>query len=451
MGIELGALARQRFPGGILVDTSRRRISEALARTAELLADPAVPAIFEGAFEFEGVVVRADILVRMSSGEEGGRWQLIEVKSSIKTRDMHLDDVAIQYYVIRGAGLSVGSAGLMTVNACYVCDGGMPDVERLFMLRDVTDEIGERLIGVPSRLMAMRETLKRPMAPEREPGAHCHTPHECPFWNYCTKDKPARWVYYLPGGGDLAARLHERGIHTIDDIPEDVPLSLVQRRMKANIEWLSADLAQRLNDIHYPVHHLDFETFMPAVPKFPSTRPFQVLPMQWSNHIEYADGTVVHHEFLCRRPEDPRAAFMTSLLSSLGEEGSICVYSNYEGSILQKLAETFPDFRRQIEAVIARLWDLYQVIKDHYYHPHFGGSYSIKAVLPALVSAIGYHTLPIQDGSSAARAYYRMIFEESDWVEQDRIAESLLRYCATDTQAMLEIRRVLKRRAASLS
>jgi predicted RecB family nuclease len=93
---------------------------------------------------------------------------------------------------------------------------------------------------------------------------------------------------------------------------------------------------------------------------------------------------------------------------------------------------------------MARLWDLYEVLKAHYYHPAFAGSYSIKTVLPAIVPALGYQDLDLQDGSSAARAYYRMIFQEADWVEQERIAQSLSRYCARDTLAMVEIRKVLK-------
>ena len=97
--------------------------------------------------------------------------------------------------------------------------------------------------------------------------------------------------------------------------------------------------------------------------------------------------------------------------------------------------------------MIGRLWDLYQVVKEQYYHPAFEGSYSIKSVLPAVVPSLGYDDLAVQDGGSAAHEYYRMVFEETDWVEKERIAESLSRYCARDTQAMLELRRALKAKA----
>ena len=449
MGSEIGLLAHRRFPGGVLVDVSYRRAKDAVARTAELLADASVPAIFEGAFYFNHVLVRVDILERLTTADGTTRWRLIEVKASTKTKEAHLYDVAIQYYVVRGAGVPVVEAGLMHVNSHYIYEGGEPDVERLFTLRDLTTDLKEKLAAVPDRLAAIHGMLVRASPPDRDPDGHCHSPYECPFWNHCTKDKPARWIYHLPGGGNLPALLLAKGIDTIDHIPADVRLSPVQRRVKDNVEWLSVELARALNSARYPVHHLDFETFMPAVPKFLATRPYQVIPMQWSNHVEHADGTVAHHEFLYRHPKDPREEFVSALLASLGEEGSICVYSSYERAILERLAEAFPAFARQLTAVIARLWDLYEVIKAHYYHPDFAGSYSIKAVLPAVVPALGYQDLHVRDGGSAARAYYHMVFEESDWVEQERIAESLSRYCARDTWAMLQIRRVLKEKTLS--
>src|SRR5215468_8591425 len=62
MGTEVGELARSRFPGGVLVTGGYRQTEAALAQTAELIRDITVPAIFEAAFLYGGVLVRADIL-----------------------------------------------------------------------------------------------------------------------------------------------------------------------------------------------------------------------------------------------------------------------------------------------------------------------------------------------------------------------------------------------------
>jgi predicted RecB family nuclease len=445
MGSEVGEQARKRFPGGILVEAGYRQAREALARTAALLADPNVPAIFEGAFQFDHVLVRVDILARVGTREDGiVEWRLIEVKSSTRVKDVHLEDLAIQSYVVRGTGISLAGTGVLHVNTQYVYAGGDIDLEQLFTLRDLTDEVNARGVVVPQRLSGMQTMLMHASPPDRKPGRHCHTPYECPYWSHCTKDKGARWIFYLPGSGKTATLLADKGIDLIDDIPAGVNLSLVQQRVKDNVEWIGDDLALALSEPRYPVHHLDFETFMPAIPKFSGTRPYQVLPTQWSNHIEHDDGTVTHSEFLCRHARDPREEFVVTLLESLGQQGSICVYSSYERAILERLADSFPSLSLELKAVIGRLWDLYHVVKEHYYHPAFEGSYSIKSVLPAVVPSLGYHDLAVQEGGSAAYEYYRMVFEETDWVEKERIAESLSHYCARDTQAMLELRRALK-------
>ena len=128
--------------------------------------------------------------------------------------------------------------------------------------------------------------------------------------------------------------------------------------MKANLEWIGPDLKSALQTIRYPVHHLDFETFMPSVPQYPMTHPYHTLPFQWSNHIEMEDGTVRHDHYLCVEQRDPREELAVTLLASLGHEGSICVYSGYEWRILTDLAEAFPKLRRELSAAASRLWDL---------------------------------------------------------------------------------------------
>nr|MBI3614218.1 DUF2779 domain-containing protein [Nitrospirota bacterium] len=175
--------------------------------------------------------------------------------------------------------------------------------------------------------------------------------------------------------------------------------------------------------------------------------PYQTIPTQWSNHIETEEGRVRHEAYLCRDPDDPREEFAATLLESLGREGSICVYSDYERTVLQRLAEALPSLRADLMQAMARLWDLLTIVKDHYYHPAFAGSFSIKSVLPALVPALSYEDLEIREGGTAARAYQQMVFEETDWVEKERLREALLQYCERDTLAMLAVRKALAARA----
>jgi predicted RecB family nuclease len=448
MGTELGVLARSRFPGGVLIEEGYRQREAALARTTAVLADPTVHAVFEGAFEHDGVLVRVDILERIpGTGGDSLSWRLIEVKSSSRVKDVHLADLAIQSDVLRGCGLALSTMCLMHIDTDYVYEGGDIDVSRLFAIEEVTEAVMSRMVEVPAQVAAMKTVLIQSMPPVVEPGPHCHTPYECPFWNHCTKDKPTRWVYHLPGSKQVVNRLAEQGITTIDEIPAGTALSLSQRRVKDNVEWVSERLRAVLQSIRYPVHHVDFETVMLAVPRFPSTRPYQSIPVQWSNHIEDESGTLTHQEFLHEAPTEPRKRWAEALIDSLGEHGSICVYSSYEEAMMRQLAEAFPEFRSAFKPILKRLWDLHPIIKDHYYHPSFNGSYSMKSVLPAVAPSLAYDDLRIREGGQAAAEYYRMVFVETDWVERAAIRDALLAYCKRDTLAMVELRRVLREKA----
>lgn len=443
MGTEIGELARQRFPRGRLVTAGYRQTEAALEETARLIDDSSVPAIFEGAFLADGTLIRVDILERAVTDDGRPAWRLIEVKSSTKVKDVHLDDLAIQHHVLLGAGLSVVGVGLMHINTSYAYPGGPIDLAQLFAIEDLSEVVTGRRAAVPQLVSAMHALVREPQVPAIEPGRQCHQPYECPFWAHCTKEKPARWIHYLPGSKQVVSQLEAEGVATIDDIPEGTKLTAVQRRVKDNVEWVSSKLSQSLRSIVYPVHHLDFETVMLAVPRFPGTRPYQALPVQWSNHIEQEYDELRHEEFLHAESSDPRQVLAAALIESLGDCGSICVYSPYERSIIEQLADMLPSYRQALMAIVKRLWDLHPIVRDHYYHPRFGGSYSLKEVLPALVPSLGYNDLGIKEGGQAASAYYRMVFVETDWIERAKIQESLLAYCKRDTLAMVELRRAL--------
>ena len=447
MGTEIGEIARRRFPQGILVEQSYRQTSAALRRTAELIQDPDTSAIFEGAFEWQGTLVRVDILQRVKDDT----WRLIEVKSTAKVKRTHIHDLAVQSEVLLGAGIQLSGTALMHLNTRYVYEGGPLDLEALFVIADLTEVVKERSQSVSQQLGEMRQVLSEPLPPMIEPDGHCHSPYECPFWENCTKEKPVRWIYYLPGSRQTFKDLQGEGIESIDDIPHDFHLNVLQQRMKDNVEWMSSEFPAILRMVEYPIHHFDFEMFMPAIPPYPGTRPYRPIPIQWSNHIEYEDGSIHHESYLCTDPKDPREEIANSVLATLREAGTICVYSENERHILLSLAESFPSLKGLLLKVVDRLWDLFSILQNHYYHPAFAGSFSIKSVLPALVPSMTYENLDVQNGAMASMMYRKMVFNEPDLIERSRIANALLEYCARDTEGMLELRRVLLRKTIHAS
>ena len=101
IGQEIGRKAHLLFPGGALIDEEPWEHKEAVARTNALMIDAGVPAIFEAAFEFDGIRIRVDVLERLAQGN----WGLREVKSSTSPKDYYFDDIALQAYVLKGASV----------------------------------------------------------------------------------------------------------------------------------------------------------------------------------------------------------------------------------------------------------------------------------------------------------------------------------------------------------
>jgi len=71
------------------------------------------------------------------------------------------------------------------------------------------------------------------------------------------------------------------------------------------------------------------------------------------------------------------------------------------------------------------------------------GSYSIKQVLPALVSDAGYKDLEIAEGSIASLSFAQL-YGETDLFTIMTTRENLLRYCEMDTLAMVKLMETLE-------
>ena len=442
-GDEVGKLARKRFPG-LLVAADHRHSDEAIAETARLLANPSVIALHEAAFEHQGAFVRIDILAR-----RGGAWDVIEVKSVLKTDETHRMDAAYQGWVVAGAGLPVGSISVMALNREYRYQGGDLDLAGLFRVEDITTEAAALVPLIEADLSRFQTLLQQAHAPIVLPDRHCASPYECPYLAHCTR----RWplvpdpVDWLPDYGSAKCLpLHATGTHSMADLPMD---GLNARQLKVltchrdNQPWVNPGLEAALKAFAPPIHFLDFETFAPAVPKLIGTGPREIVPVQWSCHTMAGEGQLTHREFLAEGLTDPREAFAESLLRALGTEGSICVYSAYEHSVLKRLADTLPHLASELKALMARLADLLPVIRENIYLPAFRGSYSIKKVLPALAPGFDYSQLNVQDGNQAGLAFARMLGEANP-VTRQAIRNDLLTYCGQDTLAMVKILEALK-------
>ena len=444
-GNVVGELARLRYPGGLLIQADHKHQQNALADTAASLVEPELSGLFEAAFLFSEVLVRADVLER----DPAGGWNLIEVKCASYCHDNYETDLALQVWVLKGAGLTIKQAGVLTLNTEYVYDGQDLQLGPLFRFHDRTQLAAAESAEIEAKVLGQLQMLARSEPPVIIPGHQCFEPYPCPFYKHCSKDleHPAHPLSDLPRIRASKVRaLEAEGISSILELPADSGLSALQERVRECVvtdqAWVSADLGAALAALTYPIHFLDFETYSPAIPKYLGMRPFQRVPFQWSCHHEDRSGAVYHSEFLPVDGADPREGFALSLLATLGTEGAICVYSGFEAGVIRELAGQLPHLGEALLALTGRLVDLLQILREHYYHPDFHGSYSIKRVLPVLVPGMDYGALAIRQGDLASLAFLQLIASE-DALTRARLSRDLLAYCCMDTFAMVKLRQAL--------
>lgn len=398
-GTDIGLLAQQLFPNGVDATPSfKYDYPKAVAQTAAYIQQ-GKSIIYEAAFQYEGVLVILDILVKINN-----HWFAFEVKSSTKVKDTFIHDAALQFYVITHAGIDLKDISIVHLNNEYIRKGDL-DINLLFQNTSIYNEVLQKQDEIDAKIDELKLVLNLPTPPVIELSKHCHIPYTCDFIGYCSKGLPIEEI-------DFGER---------------------------NIDIIS--LSNFVNQLKYPLYFMDFETWMSAVPECDGHWPFRKVPFQFSLHIQDSvKSDVKHIEYLALNTYADLSIFIHKLIDVLGLDGSILVYNKtFENARLNELKLDFPLLIEPITRIQERLVDLMTPFRNkHLYMPEMQGSYSIKNVLPALVPELSYTNLSINNGSDASSIFYNLSNEtDSAIVKQTR--EHLLEYCKLDTFAMMKI------------
>ncbi|RPI65148.1 MAG: DUF2779 domain-containing protein [Ignavibacteriales bacterium] len=440
-GTNVGELAHKLFPGGVIAaQGDPPNYEKALKRTKELINGNA-KVIYEAAFMFSEVLSIADIVVM----EKGGA-RVYEVKSSTSISETYLNDAALQYYVISNLGIRVKDFSIIYINNQYVRKGDL-NLEELFTTESVLELILPLQRSVKENVDKFKKVILKKKMPDVEIGEHCYKPYTCGFYDYCRKHIPENSIFDF-SGMHLTKKyeLYRDGIISLKDVPENYSLNKnnklqldVFRSGKPLID--KAAIKSFINDLKYPLYFMDFETFQPAVPLFDNSKPYQQIPFQHSVFLKKnINSDAEHFEFLAEPGIDPRKKFIENLLKVTKGKGDILVYNKtFEITRLNEIARDFPQFADEIEKLVSRIKDLMIPFqKKYYYAPEMKGSYSIKAVLPALVSELSYDELEINEGGLASVAY-ESLHTETDLMFIAEIKQQLLEYCKLDSLGMVKI------------
>lgn len=406
-GTTVGELAREYFPGGKMAVLEDYPCLESAERTLELIRQ-GVETIYEATFIYDDTLVAVDILHK-----NNGKWSLYEVKSTNSVKPQHIKDVAVQYYVLKGSGLVLEDAFLMHLNSSYVRRGAL-DVGQLFLPESVLTQIMPLQQEIAPNLRMLREIVDNE-EPSIPMGGQCSSPYACDFQAYCSRLVPA-----------------------VE--PEIILLSSIPEVMEAEVKAF-------VDKVQYPLHHLDFETIMPAIPMFDESRPYQAIPFQFSLHCQETDrGEIKHFAYLgASNPViDPRIGLIEQMIEQTKNASTIFMYSPYERTMINQMKRDFPAYADELQFIVDKLVDLIVPFKKKYYKTEtMEGSASIKKVLPAVCPELSYSDLEIGDGMTASNSFLELYScEDEEAINITR--ENLLKYCHLDTLAMVKVFEVLR-------
>lgn len=234
----------------------------------------------------------------------------------------------------------------------------------------------------------------------------------------------------------------------------------IQRKtLETNTPYINKKkIKDGINQIKYPIYHLDFETFPCPLPRFKGEKPYTQSVFQFSLHIEKEKGKCDkekdHYGYLATDLSDHREELI-KMMCDLIKDGTVLVYNDsFEKTRIKELSEIFPKYKEKLLKINSQIFDLMNIVKTrskmyeqlgydkdeskmiNYYNPSMDGSYSIKKVLP-IFSNLTYQGMEVANGVEAMVTYAQ--FPKLNKLDYEHKYQKLVEYCQQDTYAMFKV------------
>lgn len=398
--------------------------------------------LFEKSYKSEGELYACADIIRKN---EDGTVNIYEVKSSGSVGPEHLTDATFQTIVVEKSGISVKSVYIIHLNKEYIRQDEL-NVEEMMSFSLVTEQVQGMIEIVNAEINLALELLRQ--AGINETGCSClklTKSHHCETFNYFNPSLPTPSIYNLP-------RIHKKklnmfvneGRFALEEIDESEVTGnqiSVLAAAKTNSPVLNNRVIEKFYDkVTYPLYFLDYETYSSAIPVVKGVKPHAHIPFQFSIHVKMTKegSNLEHHEYLADKAELPLK--MIELLEKvIGATGSIVSWhKSFENTRNKEMAILYPDKADFLYNVSDRTIDLEDIFKGGYVDIAFGGSTSIKKVLPVIVPDLTYADMEVANGTDAMEAFTRLL-EMPDGLDKTKLQNEMLEYCKLDTLAMVEI------------
>ena len=445
-GNDVGELALSIFPdiSKVAFETDK----QIMINQTKQFIDNKSKYIAEASFSYMGRFLSVDILEIYEDGVV-----INEVKSSTSVKDVYIDDVAYQSYILNLLGMNVRKANVIILNSEYTRQGDL-DLSKLFSINDVTEQAYSRHSKVEELLDFLSQDLDLEKEPEINIAEHCFSPYPCGYFGYCTRHLPEQNIFDIRNlNKKNKLMMYHSGIYSFDDVINSKEIyaklrPVIKDQLQKKYVIDKKQITRFLANFYYPIYYLDFETVQYAIPPYDGMKPYQQMPFQYSLHIEKEDGTVEHKEYLAKDGFDCRKELAENLINDIPRQSCSLAYNMaFEKGIIADLAYQYPQHYTALMDIYNNMVDLMVPFKNHwYYDKAMQGSYSIKYVLPALFpedDAMNYNNLEgVRKGGEAMAAFKNIPLLSEE--EKQTVRKQLLEYCKLDTYAMVKIMNKLR-------
>lgn len=395
----------------------------------------------------KGVFARIDVLEKLADNT----YHIYEIKSASSIKKGKLEDACFQKYVLQECGYNVSKVSIIHLNKDYVKQGAI-NANELLEVAEVTEQINNLYSTVVNDINAASNFINKEAINENQCSSRYKTrANHCDSFKYFNKDVPEFSIYEIARiSAKKIGQLVDNSQLGILDIPLDFELSVIQQ---AQVESVRKELVlinkprieQTLNNLKFPLHFVDYETFPTAIPKLDNMGPHNHLVFQVSIHTMQENGELTHFEWLGSKLEQP-IDMLKQMQDFTGLKGTFISWNApFEISRNKDMLVWIPQFTEYLNYMNTHMFDLMNIFKTDYVDYRFHGSTSIKKVLPVLCPQFSYSDLEVQDGTMALDTWGRMVTDPDFEEDLEQTRKNLLAYCKLDTLAMVEIYKELKR------
>lgn len=172
------------FPHGIDISAElKRNVDLYPERTAELLDQLDDVVLFEAGFQYDDVLVLADVVHQ----HEDGTLDIYEVKSGTALSETYKRDAALQHYVISHCR----EINSFSIVYCDLSDGSdrsdLSDKSDFFKTVDLTEDLAVCHDEIATHIASMKAIALSTNEPSTTTGRHCLEPYACPYQHYCAQ------------------------------------------------------------------------------------------------------------------------------------------------------------------------------------------------------------------------------------------------------------------------